>query len=117
MTRVLTVPLLALMALGIRSGSNTTASVDHDQAPAGEPPVCFVVMSNEAYDASSRDLRLLIRKEDATESNLVALLQYFGARYPDVEHLRVFCESSLKFMLGNYLTQRDIDAIREAAEG
>lgn len=117
MTGVLAVPYLALIALGIHSGSNTTASVDHDQAPAGEPPVCFVVVSNEAYDASSRDLRLLIRKDDATEANFVALLQYFLNHYPDAEHLQVSCETSLRFLLGNYLRASDIDAIRDAAEG
>jgi hypothetical protein len=67
--------------------------------------------------ASSRDLRLLMQKEDATEPNFLALLQYFGSRYPEAEHLRIFCETSLRFLLGNYLTQHDIDAMREAIEG
>jgi hypothetical protein len=59
----------------------------------------------------------LIRKEDATEANFFALLRYFDARYLDTESLHVSCETSLRFMLGNYLTQHDIDAIREALQG
>jgi hypothetical protein len=58
-----------------------------------------------------------MRKEDATEPNYVALLQYFRARYPGAEHLRVFCETSLRFMLGSHLSQHDLDALRDALEG
>src|SRR5262249_17110659 len=114
--RRIAVRVLASIALAAHWGPARPASVA--KASPGEPPICFVVVSNEANNTfSSRDLRLLIQEEAATEANFLALVQYFCARYPDAEHLRVFCETSLRFLLGFCLTQHDIDAIRAAVEG
>ncbi|HKV39525.1 MAG TPA: hypothetical protein VJX67_09955 [Blastocatellia bacterium] len=79
---------------------------------------CFVTVSDEINrDHTRRSIRILTEEDQITPANLGKLMRYFSGRYAEVEDVSVSVETSLNFLLGNYLTQDDIEGVRCALSG
>jgi hypothetical protein len=109
--RSLTTCLLTLSVLALTPllyGPNIGGKVSASREEPGLP--CYVVITKGVSSDNERtDLRVLMDAADINEANLAKLQRRFTDLYPDVEHLTVYINTSLTFLLGNYTTVEDVE--------
>ncbi|HKV42501.1 MAG TPA: hypothetical protein VJX67_25090 [Blastocatellia bacterium] len=77
---------------------------------------CFATVSNHLRNGR-RDTAVTIDGSDYNEASFQSLLQYLSARYPDEERLEVEVRTEGIRIRKFWLTQDDIDCVREVLDG